>query len=131
MHYYLPSTLRPASSSPLMSSEQDGEFREVVITENPSHKLEVYEFTAGPLTASVYHSPWREHRVTVSSKDIAYLFGPCPRGPKAALITFMQCGEKHLAELMDELDNAFIPYRYDYQVNREELITREPIVPLG
>ena len=119
-----PSALRPENGSIVVSTEHNNEYRELVVAQ-PSHDVLVaYEFTAGSLTAEVFQTPWREHRVSLDPADAAFVLGPCSKGVLAGLVAFIQPRQRSLSELMDLLDDALVRYRYDYQANGEPLLTR-------
>lgn len=123
---HLPSSLRPQAGEVVISTERGGEFRELVVAQPNERQLVAYEFSSGPITAEVFESPWREHRVCMSAYDAAFVLGPSSGDPLAALMTFIQSGDRTLADLMDLLDAALVPYRYDFQTNGHDLITRVP-----
>ena len=103
----------------LLSCEHGGERRRVFVRRRGT-RLEVGEFTRGPLTCELYDAPAHHHCIQLGAsasgalaQTLSELQGiPKEQGIADLLRAYFAHGEKFLADLMDLLDGESVPYGY-------------------
>ena len=103
----------------LLSCEHGGERRRVFVRRRGT-RLEVGEFTRGPLTCELYDAPVHHHCIQLgasASRLLAQRLSERQRIPKEQgiadlLRAYFAQDEKFLTDLMDLLDSQSVPYGY-------------------
>ena len=103
----------------LLSCEHGGERRRVFARRRGT-RLEVGEFTRGPLTRELYDAPAHHHCIQLSASASRLLTRtlserlemPEEQGVEDLLRAFFSRDERFLSDLMDLLDNRSVPYGY-------------------
>ena len=103
----------------LLSCEHGGERRRVFARRRGT-RLEVGEFTRGPLTSELYDAPAHHHCIQLSASAsrrltrtlFEWLGAPGEQGVEDLLRAFFVRDERFLTDLMDLLDSRCVPYGY-------------------